>query len=126
MDYIREIDLFTGLTRNETALMQVLLERTKAHALKLNVRALHDGYDLRFKYNALEEVSKALVENIKESVVSDEEVDKVMDLVERMPDQAAKPQELAGKLLRPSDEFESVEERELANYFGLISVLSAW
>ena len=75
-----KLNLFTGLTRNETA----------------------------------------------ESVVSDEEVDKVMDLVERMPDQAAKPQELAGKLLRPSDEFESVEERELANYFGLISVLSAW
>jgi hypothetical protein len=86
IDYIRELDLYTGLTRNESALMRVLTDRARRQADGLNVLELVETYELGFKYITFSEISDAMMGVVKGIAVSDEEVDRVMDLAERLPE----------------------------------------
>ena len=122
LDYVREIDLFTGLTRNETPLMKILLDRTRAQAQNLDVGVILASYEPRLRYNKSKEVSDTFVTGIKESLVSDEELDKVMDLAERLPERPIPLSELAGRIPKA---LEGLEDRSLGIYFGSILVLSA-
>jgi predicted MPP superfamily phosphohydrolase len=131
-DFVREIDLFTGLTRDEGVLLSVFLDRARRQAEDLGVSKSLESYELKFKYSEPEDVAGAFLTDVRSTLSSDVEIDDLMDLIDKSdlkiigpPDNDDEHSSVANSTrseTSPDDSFDILEKEK--KYFAALTILS--
>jgi predicted MPP superfamily phosphohydrolase len=111
LEFSREVDIMTGLSRDDANIIERIVARAKRLAHECDLyETLSKGQDIRFRLSKPEETADQLVGEIQEMSLTDTELDQLMDEME-----ASRPRlgtdGTAEKSKPASDEVERADER---------------